>query len=446
MDGHDRKRWSRMQKEVVKNAGNIAENSESSNPLVRLSDEPVDHRGNDFLGSSSVGHIHPGLSPARDAFAMDDPPSSSQAMDASHGIRKDLVSKSRDASNKYKHDDRPGSSSAGTIKNSSRKRSNSECSDLGQGEDYHPSLRSRGHVPYVRNSNRYTNISTNERNLCRRVQEDEFSNIRPSTVTIRRAERDDEPFDICFASRVLSPPPQSNETYKKIENLMPGMFLLKKWLSEHEQDALVKKCQELGLGKGGFFQPSFASGFKMRLRMMCLGWNWNHRTQRYEEIRAHDNAQPPAIPVDFVPLVHRAIEDCHNELRKDHTIRTQEELLEALPGLDPDVCIVNFYEESGRLGLHQDKDESLESLKKGLPVVSFSIGDTAEFCYGEERKSENLNKIMLESGDVLIFGGKSRLVFHGVSGLRCGTAPQWLTQNTSLRPGRLNLTFRQIFV
>lgn len=91
----------------------------------------------------------------------------------------------------------------------------------------------------------------------------------------------------------------------------------------------------------------------------------------------------------------------------------------------------------------QDRDESPESIKKGLPVVSFSIGDTAEFLYGDERDVEKAEKIMLESGDVLIFGGASRNVFHGVTAIRTHTAPKNLLEETNLRHGRLNLTFRQ---
>jgi alkylated DNA repair dioxygenase AlkB len=78
-----------------------------------------------------------------------------------------------------------------------------------------------------------------------------------------------------------------------------------------------------------------------------------------------------------------------------------------------------------------------------LPVVSFSLGETAEFLYGDTRDKEKVSKVDLESGDVLIFGGRSRLMFHGVSSMKPRTAPKWLTDETSLRPGRLNLTFRQ---
>lgn len=91
----------------------------------------------------------------------------------------------------------------------------------------------------------------------------------------------------------------------------------------------------------------------------------------------------------------------------------------------------------------QDRDESLESLYKRLPVVSFSIGDAADFLYGDERDVDKAEKVVLESGDVLIFGGESRHIFHGVTVIQPNTAPKPLLEATNLRPGRLNLTFRK---
>lgn len=91
----------------------------------------------------------------------------------------------------------------------------------------------------------------------------------------------------------------------------------------------------------------------------------------------------------------------------------------------------------------QDRDESQESLDKELPVVSFSIGDSADFLYGDQRDEDKAEKVKLESGDVIIFGGKSRHVFHGVTAIHPNTAPKPLLEETNLRPGRLNLTFRQ---
>lgn len=91
----------------------------------------------------------------------------------------------------------------------------------------------------------------------------------------------------------------------------------------------------------------------------------------------------------------------------------------------------------------QDKDESRESLNKGLPVVSLSIGESAEFLYNDHRDTESAKKVILESGDVLIFGGKSRHIFHGVTAIKTRTAPMTLLDETHMRPGRLNLTFRE---
>lgn len=91
----------------------------------------------------------------------------------------------------------------------------------------------------------------------------------------------------------------------------------------------------------------------------------------------------------------------------------------------------------------QDSDESPESLQMGLPVVSFSIGDAAEFLYGDERDVDKAQKIVLEDGDVLIFGGELTLIYHGVTAIQPNTAPKTLPEETNLRCGRLNLTFRQ---
>jgi alkylated DNA repair dioxygenase AlkB len=77
-------------------------------------------------------------------------------------------------------------------------------------------------------------------------------------------------------------------------------------------------------------------------------------------------------------------------------------------------------------------------------VVSFSIGDTAEFLYGDERNVDKTKKVLFESGDVLIFGGKSRNIFHGITAILPHTSPSRLLEETNLcTPGRLSLTFRQ---
>jgi alkylated DNA repair protein (DNA oxidative demethylase) len=90
------------------------------------------------------------------------------------------------------------------------------------------------------------------------------------------------------------------------------------------------------------------------------------------------------------------------------------------------------------MGLHQDKDEGPESIAAGLPVVSLSVGDTAQFLFGGLKRRDPVDVIALESGDAFVFGGPARLRYHGVSRISPGTAPAELALE-----GRFNLTFRQ---
>ena len=83
--------------------------------------------------------------------------------------------------------------------------------------------------------------------------------------------------------------------------------------------------------------------------------------------------------------------------------------------LDADLCILNYYDADGRMGLHQDKDESERSIAAGLPVVSVSLGDTARFLFGGPRRRDPVEARLLESGDAFVFGGPARLRYHGVA-------------------------------
>ncbi|KAB2062544.1 hypothetical protein ES319_A10G159500v1 [Gossypium barbadense] len=209
---------------------------------------------------------------------------------------------------------------------------------------------------------------------------------------------------------------------KTREVLRPGMVLLKHYISIREQS-------------GGFYRPGYKDGAKLRLHMMCLGMNWDPQTRKYNKQHPVDNCEPPDIPLGFRLLVQRAIKDAHCLIEKESDMVNPEDIL---PSISPNICIANFYSIHGRLGLHQDRDESRESLRKGL-----SIGDSAEFLYGDEREVDQASKVLLESGDVLLFGGESRMVFHGVPSIVPFSAPEPLKSKTGLRHGRLNLTFRQ---
>jgi len=248
------------------------------------------------------------------------------------------------------------------------------------------------------------------------------------------------PFDICpehgqLLKAKMSTPEHSNKRQRmgecsqgatSVHHLRLGMTLVKNFLKHKEQIEIVQMCQHLDVGPGGFYQPEYKNGGKLKLWMMCLGKNWDPVSCSYGTIRSFDGAQAPAIPEEFKKNAQSAIN-----------------AVGGVPLINPDICIVNFYNDTGRLVLHQDKDESRSSIEQGLPVVSMSIGDTAEFMFGDTRDKSKASKINLHSGDVLIFGGESRLLFHGISHLKPHTAPTWLKEETGLRPGRLKLTFRQ---
>ncbi|GMH03821.1 hypothetical protein Nepgr_005660 [Nepenthes gracilis] len=199
--------------------------------------------------------------------------------------------------------------------------------------------------------------------------------------------------------------------------LRAGMVLLKNYISSSEQVEIVKTCRKLGIGPGGFYQPGYRDGAKLHLKMMCLGLNWDPEESKYGELRPTDGAKPPCIPDEFKQLVKRAMETSHILIANECGAGKPDNIL---PFMSPDICIVNFYSANGRLGLHQDRDETQESLHRELPVVSFSIGDSSEFLYGDQREIDKADKVVLESGDVLIFGGKSRHIFHGTVLTSCG--------------------------
>ncbi|KAL4560352.1 hypothetical protein LXL04_032502 [Taraxacum kok-saghyz] len=220
-----------------------------------------------------------------------------------------------------------------------------------------------------------------------------------------------------------------------IKILRPGMVIMKDYIASDDQVKIVKTCRELGIGDGGFYQPRYHNGAKLHLKMMCLGRNWDPQSRQYVDTRPIDNSKPPKIPDYFLDMVKRAILDSNLHIQKNKG--------KTIPSMLPDIGFVNFYTKDGKLGLHQDKDESRESLSRGLPVVLFSIGDSAEFLYGDERDIEKSEKVILESGDVLIFGGESRHIFHGVPSIDPDSAPKKLLEVTDMCQGHLNLIFKQ---
>jgi len=202
--------------------------------------------------------------------------------------------------------------------------------------------------------------------------------------------------------------------------LAPGAVHLPGFLTVEQQLRIVGVCRSLIDGDTPAYVPVVRGGGKMHVRMLCLGRHWNGQTYRYEATRSDfDNRPAPPLP-DELSEVAQAAADA------------------ALMSCVPDLCILNYYDADGRMGLHQDKDESEQSIAAGLPVVSVSLGDTARFQFGGLKRRDPVESRMLESGDAFVFGGPARLRYHGVSRIIPNTAPPELGL-----AGRFNLTFRQ---
>jgi DNA alkylation damage repair protein AlkB len=199
-----------------------------------------------------------------------------------------------------------------------------------------------------------------------------------------------------------------------------GVVWLKQWLTPADQAALIERCRVFVDGPAGAYVPTVRGGGRMRVRMMCLGRHWNPKTYRYVDTRDdHDGASVPPVPDAWVDLAAGAAREAGFDCR-------------------PDICLINFYGSDGRMGVHQDKDETAASLDAGQPVISVSLGDTARFLFGGLRRRDPVQSLLLESGDVFVFGGPARLRYHGVSRIIPGSAPRELALE-----GRFNLTFRR---
>lgn len=144
------------------------------------------------------------------------------------------------------------------------------------------------------------------------------------------------------------------------------------------------------------------------------GWITDHTGYRYDPIDPRTGAPWPAMPPVFRDLARRAAEQG------------------GFTGFAPDACLVNRYEPGTRLSLHQDKDE----LDYSAPIVSVSLGLPATFLFGGLARNDKPRRFRLVHGDVVVWGGASRLAYHGVAPLADG-------EHALLGPKRINLTFRR---
>lgn len=166
-----------------------------------------------------------------------------------------------------------------------------------------------------------------------------------------------------------------------------------------------------------FRQMETPGGYRMSVAMTncgAAGWVTDRSGYRYDPVDPVTGLAWPAMPDAFQALAGRAAAAA------------------GYAGFIPDACLVNRYEPGARLSLHQDRNERDMS----APIVSASLGLPATFLWGGATRTARPRRIRLESGDVVVWGGPTRLQFHGVDTLADGAHE--LTGRC-----RINLTFRR---
>lgn len=195
----------------------------------------------------------------------------------------------------------------------------------------------------------------------------------------------------------------------------PGVTHWPGYLDAGEQAALVAELREVAR-QAPFFTPRMPkTGKPFSVRMTncgALGWVSDEGGYRYQPNHPETGSPWPAMP--------------------SRLLQAWEEL--AGYPLPPQACLINFYEPTAKMGLHQDRDEE----DFAAPVLSLSLGDTAVFRIGGTVRGGKTVSLKLASGDALAFGGAARLAYHGIDRILAGSS--------SLLPqaGRINLTLRRV--
>jgi alkylated DNA repair protein (DNA oxidative demethylase) len=204
-------------------------------------------------------------------------------------------------------------------------------------------------------------------------------------------------------------------------DIAPGAVWVPGWLDRGAQLELADAFGEWAEPPAGLRRPKMPNGTAFSTRAVCLGWHW----YPYRYSRTCDDGDGAPVKA-FPPLLARlGAAAC------------------AATGYEPvayDAAILNLYEAGAKLGLHQDKIEGAEVVAAGSPVVTISLGDSCVFRFGNsDRPSRPYRDVMLASGDLFVFGGPSRLAFHGVPRIYPGTGPPDIGIE-----GRVSVTLRQI--
>ncbi len=192
-----------------------------------------------------------------------------------------------------------------------------------------------------------------------------------------------------------------------------GVSVFKGFLSPSDQLQIVEDLRLVAL-KAPVFSPKTKSGKPMSVRITAAGaFGWFSDHQGYRYVNQHPSGLDwPEIPASIMGIWK----------------------IMAGQAPDPECCLVNYYGEGSRMGLHQDRDEA----NFDWPVVSLSLGDEALFRVGGVERGGRTESIWLQSGDVALMGGVARLNYHGIDRIKFGSS-RLLKDG-----GRLNVTLRVV--
>ena len=199
------------------------------------------------------------------------------------------------------------------------------------------------------------------------------------------------------------------------EAMAEGAVLLRGF-ARRDEAGLLAALREIE-AQAPFRRMFTPGGHQMSVAMTncgCYGWVTDISGYRYDGADPESGKAWPAMPAAFRELAESAAREA------------------GFAGFAPDACLINRYEPGAKMSLHQDRDEKDFS----APIVSVSLGLPAIFLFGGMKRSDKPQRYRLDHGDVVVWGGPSRLFFHGVAPLADGEHPL-------LGRRRINLTFRK---
>ena len=209
--------------------------------------------------------------------------------------------------------------------------------------------------------------------------------------------------------------------HRERAEVLPGVVHVPGWLDLDAQRALADDFRQWALPPAGLRHPRVPTGHLMTVQSVCLGWHW-HPYAYSRTADDTDGAPVKPLPDSVFSLARAAVAEAYGPASP------------AAAAFTPDAAIVNLYAEGAKLGLHQDGEEPAQA-----PVVTISLGDACTFrMAGVDRRTGPFTDIDMRSGDLLVFGGPNRLVFHGIPKVFEGTGP-----DIGLPPGRLSITVRE---